>query len=282
MSWLYHCDLLVYIIAKLIGFPEKRIIWNIRCSYLDLRDYSFVTKIVLSLLVKFSKNIGTLVFNSHEGKRYHKSIGYSNKNMITIPNGFDLNKFKYNKLKNKILKKKYKISNENILGMIARNDPTKNFEIFTNLSNNFILRNKHNPRFLIAGKNTELISIPEKHKKLFISLGFKKNIHDFLNIVDILILISKGEGFPNIIGEAMCMNIPIICNNVGDNKLIVKDAGIVLSKKPSASELRKNIIRIMKNKKKYSKGRKNIEMRFNIKIVIKQYENLFNSLTGNN
>ena len=26
------------------------------------------------------------------------------------------------------------------------------------------------------------------------------------------------------------MNVPVICNNVGDNKLIVKDPGIIISK----------------------------------------------------
>ena len=33
--------------------------------------------------------------------------------------------------------------------------------------------------------------------------------------------------------------VPVICNNVGDNKLIVKDSGIIISKKPSSYELRK-------------------------------------------
>lgn len=282
MSWLYHCDLLIFIIAKLIKFPLKKILWNVRCSYLDLRDYSFITKLVLSLLIKFSKNIGTIVFNSYEGKRYHKGIGYLNKNMIVIPNGFDLNKFKFSKLKKIILKKKYKIKNEKVIAMIARNDPTKNFEIFTELSNNSNFRNKLNPRFLIAGKNTNSILIPKNKRKLFISLGYKKNIQEFLNLVDVLILISKGEGFPNVIGEAMCMNIPVICNNVGDNKLIIKDSGITISKKPTSYELRENIIKIIKYKKKYSTGRKNIKRRFQIKKIIVQYENLFNSVIGNN
>ena len=140
MSWLYHCDFLIYIIAKLIKFPLEKILWNVRCSYLDLKDYSFITKLILSLLIKFSKNIGTIIFNSHEGKKYHQSIGYLNKNMITIPNGFDLNKFKFSKSKRKILKKKYKIKKEKVLGMIARNDPTKNLKYSLNYQIILILK----------------------------------------------------------------------------------------------------------------------------------------------
>ena len=39
----------------------------------DLKDYSFITKLILSLLIKFSKNIGTIIFNSHEGKNIIKA-----------------------------------------------------------------------------------------------------------------------------------------------------------------------------------------------------------------
>ena len=72
------------------------------------------------------------------------------------------------------MKKKYKIKKEKVLGMIARNDPTKNFEIFTELSNNSNFKNMLNPKFLIAGKNTNSISIPKITKNCLFLLGTKK------------------------------------------------------------------------------------------------------------
>ena len=101
MSWLYHSDLLLLIIGKIVSFPKEKLVWNTRCSFMDLNDYSVITRFILFLLTKFSNHIGYIVFNSYEGRRYHKSIGYNNKNMIVIPNGFNLNKLKNNIIKNK-------------------------------------------------------------------------------------------------------------------------------------------------------------------------------------
>ena len=91
-------------------------------------------------------------------------------------------------------------------------------------------------------------------------------------------MISKGEGFPNIIGEAMCMNIPVVCNDVGDNKKIVENSGIIVNKKPSVNKIRRAIIKILKNKKKYSSGRKIIKKKYQINKIVKFYENLFDSV----
>ena len=46
------------------------------------------------------------------------------------------------------------------------------------------------------------------------------------------------------------MNIPVICNNVGDNKRIIENSGIVLSKNPNIEEIRSSLAYILKNKKK--------------------------------
>jgi glycosyltransferase involved in cell wall biosynthesis len=281
MSWLYHSDLLIFLVSKILNYPLSKILWNIRCSYLDLNDYSFITRLVLFLTTKISKNIGNIIFNSYSGKKYHHKLGYRNKNMLVIQNGFDLKKFKPNRNKKKLLKDKHNLKKQKIIGMIARNDPTKNFEIFTNLSNKISLDYPLNTKYLIAGKNTEKIKIPKKNQKLYLSVGYKRNIHEYYNILDVLVLISKGEGFSNVIGEAMCMNVPVVCNNVGDNKIIVENSGIVISKKPTIKELRKSLIKVLKCKKKYINGRAIITKKYKIDVIAKQYENLFNSVLDN-
>lgn len=278
MSWLYHSDLIIFILSKFLKFPNDRIIWNVRCSYLDLKDYSIITKYTLFLLTKFSKNIGNIIFNSHEGKRYHKVLGYRNRNMSVIPNGFDLKKLKIDYSKKQFLKKKYNISKEKLVGMIARNDPTKDFDLFIKIPDKAFLKKQLNVIYLIAGKNTEKIIIPDESKKFFLNLGYQKNIYQYLNILDVIVLISKGEGFPNIIGEAMSMNIPVVCNDVGDNKKIIRNSGIILPKKTSAEEIRNSLNKIFKNKNKYTNGRMIIKKHYQISKISNEYSNLFNSI----
>ena len=76
--------------------------------------------------------------------------------------------------------------------MIARNDPTKNFEIFTELSNNSNFKNMLNPKFQLLAK-IQILFQSQKITKIVYFFGYKKNIQDFLNLVDVLVLISKGE-----------------------------------------------------------------------------------------
>ena len=278
MSWLYHSDLLLMILGKIISIPKERLVWNVRCSYLDLKDYSFITKYILYFLSKFSNQVGSIIFNSFEGKQYHKKIGYKNKNMFVIPNGFNLRKFRRNTIKKNLLKKKYQINKNKTVGMFARNDPSKNFSIFLNLPHKIFLKKKLKIKFIVAGKNTHKLILPQNKKNLFLNLGYKKNVEDYLNILDVLILISKGEGFPNIIGEAMSMNVPVICNDVGDNRKIIENSGIIVSKKPNINEIRNSLINILLNKQKYSKGRTIIKNKYEINKISRLYENFFNSL----
>jgi glycosyltransferase involved in cell wall biosynthesis len=277
MSWLYHADFITYIACVISGFNKKKLIWNLRCAYMSRANFPILTRMIRYFLSKISNNIGTILCNSHESLRFHKSINYKNKSWKIIANGFDLNKFKKNHDIKTKLKKKYSINNEKLLCMVARNEPQKNYDFMLKILLFLKKTTKKKIKLILVGKNTKKVNIPKILKKDVIKFGYINNVSKLLNIVDILLLISKGESFPNVIGEAMCMNIPCITNNVGDCRGIMGKSGYVINNLEEKL-FTKRINNILDGKSSLSSGRDIIAKKFDVKDICKKYSILFNKL----
>ena len=94
-------------------------------------------------------------------------------------------------------------------------------------------------QFILAGRGTEILDVPNN----VLCLGVCDDMHKIYNACDWVLNISKfGEGFPNVIGEAMACGIPVCANDVGDSWRIMGDQGHRLrtvSPESVAEELRK-------------------------------------------
>ncbi len=225
-TWMYHADFLGGIVGKFIGV--KKIFWNIRNSNLTKEWASSSTIILSKICAYFSRWIPSKIIScSFKSKNVHVSIGYDEKKIQVINNGYDFDKMKFiDKSKNKIFK----------IGMLARWDPQKDY---VNLAKSLIEFSK------ITNQNWEVYlagdMIDDKNKKLkniFKDEIFKGKIHlegmihdinSYFKNIDVHVLSSAGnEGFPNVIAEAMSYGIPCISTDVGDASLIVDKFGWVV------------------------------------------------------
>jgi glycosyltransferase involved in cell wall biosynthesis len=272
-TWLLHGDLIGGIAAKLAGI--NRIVWNIRYSKLERDVVTLRTIILIKFLSKLSFIIPKIIIVvSKSAFKNCKDLGYCVDKLRLIQNGFDVS----------IIipyKKKYK-KNIPILGSIARFDPTKDHE---NLLKALSIVKKKNISFvchligLNIDKNNKLLVNQIKKLELSSSvklLGKSNDALKSMRALDIHILSSKTEGFPNVVAEAMILGIPCIVTDVGDSALIVGKTGwVVQPKNPVklANAIKKALSAIGKKgwKIRCEQAQLRIKNNFEINKMIKLY-----------
>ncbi|MDA9742702.1 glycosyltransferase [Pelagibacteraceae bacterium] len=271
-SWMYHANILSFITNIFVSKKIKKI-WSIRCSNMKFSFFSSI-KLVFFLNYLFSNFSDVLVYNSNAGKKYHEIYGFNNKKTITIYNGFDTEKYK----KRFVNQKKFKLKNNIPLNFkiglsIARVDNMKNYQSLIKISksiDNFFL--------IIVGRGTEKFNY--KNIKGF---GEKNELSTFYNIADFFILNSSyGEGFSNVLAEAMLSGLVPISTDVGDSKLILDKYGILINP-DSEIELKKSIKKIIDNpfSENYINSMINyLKNKFNNDIMTKNYIKLYNDITN--
>ena len=290
-TWLVHGDLIGGVAAKLSGFHN--IVWNIRYSNLEVKKNNLINLLLIKLLAKLSFYIPKLIIVvSKSTKKNCKDLGYHEKKLFLISNGYDLSILKPSKNKRLHFRKSFKIKKKTtIIGNVARYDPMKDHE---NLLMALSLIKKQNIDFfcILAGsnvdkKNMKLVNIIKRLKlsnyvKL---LGSHNNIVEVMNEIDVYVQSSGyGEGFPNVVAEAMACETPCIVTNVGDAAFIVGKTGWVVPKNNSlklSKAIMNSIFSKMKTKnwqQRCNQARLRIVQNFDIDIMVHSYNKLWSKV----
>lgn len=233
-TWMYHADLIGGVVGRIAGV--KRIFWNIRHSTFDVRYTKKSTIFIAHLCAKLSLLIPEKIICCAESAvSAHLDLGYSRNKIIIINNGYDLFKFRLNYDIQESLCKELSLKKYPILGMVGRYDPQKNHKGLIEALKYVKINNK-NFYLILVGKglnssNVELVEYIDKAglvENIYL-LDQRNDIDKIMNSLDIHILSSSyGEGFPNVIAEAMACGTPCIATDVGEAKRIIgKDGWIV-------------------------------------------------------
>ena len=211
--WMYRsCIFSIFI--KI--FFNQKILWNLRNGG-DLNFFNIKNKIEYYFICLFSYIIpDTTIFNSYTSVKNHQSNGYSKKKNFVVFNGFNVKKKNFSRSHKKLFN----------ICMVARFNYFKNHKLlFKSLSK---LNTNINYKLYLIGKNvdnknhnlTNLIKY-YKLKKKIILLGEKKKIFKILNKIDLHVLVSNNESFPNVVAESAYYSKISIASDVGDVKSII-------------------------------------------------------------
>ena len=218
-TWLPHADLIGGLISKFCGFTK--IIWNIRISNFTTGSFKIKTFLIVIINGILSHFIPKKIIScSVAGIKTHTRLGYNKDIFYLIHNGFE---------KKKILKRSFKFSKKFTIGIFSRYHKVKNHSyLFKALS---ILKDKeYKFNLLLLGPNIDVynkklledIKINNiQNEVIFIKKKSIIDISKYFSYLDLYILCSKTEGFPNILGEAIINGINVLSTDVGDAKLMV-------------------------------------------------------------
>lgn len=230
-TWLPHADFFGGCAALMVGI--KNIIWNVRYSKLKKSTVNLNVIFLIKILSKLSFLIPKkIIVVSKSALINCKKLGYCKNKLHLIQNGYDFSIFNAYKQKN-YLKKRFKLKkNTYIIGLVGRYDPTKDHKNL--LKALCLLREKkfNFNCFLIGSRiNNKILAAEVNNLKLknYVKLlGEKNNIYKFIKGMDLHVLSSKTEGFPNVLAEAMALKIPCVATNVGDSSYIIGKTGWIV------------------------------------------------------
>jgi glycosyltransferase involved in cell wall biosynthesis len=275
-GWMTHGNLAGQLAST---FIQKKIpvLWNVRHSSLSKIDERAGTLLIIKLLSYLSYLPIKIIYNSKAGAEEHKKIGYSSDKTQIIPNGFDTGLFAPS-VESRI--------NLRLELEIGRFNPMKDHSNFLKAAKKLIQK-KTNVNFVMAGKavdeNNQIL------QNLILELNLSKQVHLLGERTDIPSLTAAldiatnssfyGEGFPNVIGEAMSCGVPCVVTDVGDSAWIVGNTGqVVPPQNPEAlcaGWLKLIDMGVEARHTLGAKARQRIEELFSLDQIVQNYEKLY-------
>ncbi len=216
--------------------PGCRVIWGVRASNMDLDHYDWSWRVTTVLERLLARNADRIVANSYAGRESAMANGLPGERIMVIPNGIDVAQFEPNTSRRTELRNQWGIEADAFLiGKIARFDPMKDHRTFFKAAAR-AAANVPRLQFVCVGDGpaTYVESLRREADALRLSnrlvwAGAHTNMVAVYSAIDAVALTSAfGEGFPNVVGEAMACGRACVVTDVGDAARVVGDTGIVV------------------------------------------------------
>ena len=208
-----------------------RVVWGLRASERELDQCHWTVRASLGVCGRLSPYVDLVIANSRAGMRYHVERGFRRGNLTVVPNGIDTDRFRPRPDARRRVRRRWAVDDSEFLfGLVGRVDPQKDHATFLEAMAG-LARERAGVRVVcIGGSRTpaqrKLAGSPPARllgERLRWEAA-REDVERVIPALDALVLSSAcGEGFPNVVGEAMAAEVPCIVTDVGDAAPIVGD-----------------------------------------------------------
>jgi glycosyltransferase involved in cell wall biosynthesis len=221
------------VIVKLL-VPGLRVVWGVRASDMKLALYGGLSSTIFGISCRLSRFADLIICNSTAGLEFHAGRGYPRTRMVAIPNGIDGEVFAPDRAARQAIRSEWSVTDDHVLvGLAGRLDRMKDHPTFLHAAR-LVATDRPDVRFACVGDGPSATRLALQRLAADLGIGDRviwiagrPDMAAVYNAFDLAVSSSLGEGFPNVVAEAMATGVPCVVTNVGDSAFLVGDSGWV-------------------------------------------------------
>jgi len=229
-GWLHHGDLAATVAARA---AHAALAWGLHQSAFD-PAHALTTVGAARIAAALSRLPDAIVCCGESARRGHVALGYDDGRMLVIENGFDTGAIRAARAARGRSRAAFGLEGKLAVGLVGRDDPVKDVPTFLDamaavkrdLNDLAVVmvgpgHTLDNPRLARALADRGLHDITR-------ALGPRSDALEIMAGLDVLVLSSKAEGLPLVVGEALLVGVPVVATDVGDSGRVLGPGGTLV------------------------------------------------------
>jgi len=225
-----------------VAHRRTKVIWGVRSSFIDREKRDWLARLSFRLSCRLARFANSIIVNSEAGATHHTALGYPEASIRVVHNGIDTQRFRFDGEGRERMRRTWGIPDTSVLvGLVGRIDPMKDHPTFLQTAALLAARDPCWRFVCVGGGKPDLVQAAKSQAERLglndrlVWAGPQDAMAAVYSALDIAVSTSYGEGFSNVIAEAMACGRPCVVTEVGDSAAITGDSGLSVPPKNTAA-----------------------------------------------